>query len=152
MLGNSNSSTLDFEPLDIGNYLSMPVRIFVPPVINGLPAVGFEDTVDCYVTSVTDETLNFSETVTISVLEKRHYETNMLTNGNDVGTNLIVRDILVDSGEQRLIDYEITNLGNSDLDLEVSIQPSDPSWQIELLYGLYTDDRELDVSVAAGSC
>ena len=72
----------------------------------------------------------------------------MLTNGNDVGTNLIVRDILVDSGEQRLIDYEITNLGNSDLDLEVSIQPSDPSWQIELLYGLYTD-RELDVSVAA---
>ena len=151
MLGNSNSSTLDFEPLDIGNYLSMPVRIFVPPVSNGLPAVGFQDTVDCYVTSVTDETLNFSETVSVSVLEKRHYETNMATNGNDVGTNLIVRDILVDSGEQRVIDYEITNLGNSNLDLEISIQPSDPSWQIELSYGLYTDNRELDVSVAAGS-
>ena len=52
MLGNSNSSTLDFEPLDIGDYLSMPVRIYVPPVINGLPAVGFQDTVICYVTSV----------------------------------------------------------------------------------------------------
>jgi hypothetical protein len=32
MLGNSNSSSLDFEPLDIGSYLSMPVRIFVPEV------------------------------------------------------------------------------------------------------------------------
>ena len=151
MLGNSNSSTLDFEPLDIGEFLPMEVRIYVPPVISGLPAVGFQDTVICYVTSVTDETLNFSETVTVSVLEKRHYKTNMATNGNDVGTNLIVRDILVDSGEQRLINYEITNLGNSNLDLEISIQPSDPSWQIELSYGLYTDNRELDVSVAAGS-
>ena len=40
MLGNSNSSSLDFEPLDIGNYLSMPVRIFVPPVSQGIPAAG----------------------------------------------------------------------------------------------------------------
>ena len=51
--GNSNSSSLDFEPLDIGSYLSMPIRIFVPEVSQGSPLSGFQDTIECFVTSST---------------------------------------------------------------------------------------------------
>ena len=81
MLGNSNSSSLDFEPLDIGNYLSMPVRIFVPPVSQGSPVAGYTDTVQCYVTSSTDLTLNYSQTVSVVVDELSQYTTNLMNNG-----------------------------------------------------------------------
>ena len=132
MLGNSNSSSLDFEPLDIANYLSMPVRIFVPPVSSGSPVAGYQDTVECYVTSTTDQTLNYTQSVTITVLELSDYSTNLGLNGNDVGTNLELREIMIDSGEEITLDYSVINEGNIEIELDVIVQPSNPSWYVEL--------------------
>ena len=150
MLGNSNSSSLDFEPLDIGNYLSMPVRIFVPPITEGIPASGFIDSVECFVTSSTDLTLNYSQVVTIEVDELSDYSTNLQVGGVDVGTNLAVRDLLVDSGEQLTLDYQITNEGNVDITLDVVVQPSDPSWYVDLIYNELIYNNQVSVTVTAG--
>ncbi len=150
MLGNSNSSTLDFEPLDISAYLSMPVRIFVPPVANGLPSVGETDTVTCYVTSFTDATLNYSESVVISVLEKEEFKSNLLNNGVPVGSNLLTRDVLVDSGEEKYLEYEIINTGNSILEMEISIQPSNPSWFLKVFSSTENDSRKVPVVILPG--
>jgi len=150
MLGNSNSSTLDFEPLDISSYLSMPVRIFVPPVVDGLPSVGDTDSVTCYVTSFTDPSLNYSESVVISVLEKEEFKSNLLNNGLPVGSNLLTRDVLVDSGEEKYLEYEIINSGNSILDMEVSIQPSNPSWFLKVFSETENDSRKVSVTIQPG--
>ena len=150
MLGNSNSSSLDFEPLDIGNYLSMPVRIFVPPVSLGSPPAGFVDNVECFVTSSTDATLNYSQSVIVEVDELSDYTTNLQFSGQDVGTNLQVNDILVDSGEEITLDYQIINKGNIDITLSVIVQPSNPSWYADLVYdGLYYNN-EVQVTIPAG--
>ena len=150
MLGNSNSSSLDFEPLDIGNYLSMPVRIFVPPVSQGSPAAGYTDTVECFVTSSTDLELNYSQTVSVVVDELSEYTTNLQTSGQDVGTNLQVNDILIDSGEEITLDYQIINLGNIDISLDVIVQPSNPSWYADLVYGGLYYNNEVPVTISAG--
>ncbi|RJU84379.1 MAG: hypothetical protein DWB99_00475 [Candidatus Poseidoniales archaeon] len=150
MLGNSNSSTLDFEPLDISAYLSMPVRIFVPPVAYGLPAVGETDQISCYVTSTTDLTLNYSEVVTVSVMEKEEFQAHLLDDGVPVGTNLITRDVLVDSGEIKFLDYEIRNLGNSILDMDISIQPSNPSWFLKAYSDTENDSRKVSITIQPG--
>ena len=150
MLGNSNSSSLDFEPLDIGNYLSMPVRIFVPPVSQGSPAAGYTDTVECFVTSSTDLELNYSQTVSVLVDELSEYTTNLQTSGQDVGTNLQVNDILIDSGEEITLDYQIINLGNIDISLDVIVQPSNPSWYADLVYGGLYYNNEVPVTISAG--
>jgi len=150
MLGNSNSSSLDFEPLDIGSYLSMPVRIYVPDVSQGSPASGFQDTIECFVTSSTDLTLNYTQSVTVEVDELSSYTTNLKRNDVDVGTNLQVRDINIDSGEEITLDYQIINLGNVDITLDVIVQPSNPSWYVDLLYdGLYFSN-EVSVTTPAG--
>ena len=150
MLGNSNSSTLDFEPLDISSYLSMPVRIYVPPVAGGLPSVGETDTVTCYVTSFTDSTLNYSESVVITVLEKEEFKANLLNNGISVGSNLLTRDVMVDSGEEKYLEYEIINTGNSVLNMEISIQPSNPSWFLKVFSELENDSRKVSVVIQPG--
>ena len=150
MLGSSNSSSLDFEPLDIGNYLSMPVRIFVPPVSEGSPAAGFQDTVECFVTSPTDLTLNYSQVVTLEVDELNGYTTNLQKSGVDVGTNLAVRDIMLDSGEEIILDYYVINEGNIDLNLDVIVQPSNPSWFVDVMYDGLSYSSEVSINVAAG--
>ena len=150
MLGNSNSSSLDFESLDIGNYLSMPVRIFVPPVSQGNPLSGFQDTVECFVTSSTDITLNYSQTVVVEVDELYEYTTNLQKDGMDVGTNLEVRDILIDSGEEISLDFEVINQGNVDITLDVIVQPSNPSWYFDVIYDGLFYENVVSVTVAAG--
>ena len=150
MLGNSNSSSLDFEPLDIGNYLSMPVRIFVPPVSQGSPIAGFTDTVECFVTSSTDPNLNYSQTVSIAVEELSDYTTNLQKSGLDIGTNLQVNDVLIDSGEEITLEYAIINKGNIDISLDVIVQPANPSWYVDLVYDGLFYNTEVRVTVAAG--
>ena len=150
MLGNSNSSSLDFESLDIGNYLSMPVRIFVPPVSQGNPLSGFQDTVECFVTSSTDITLNYSQMVVVEVDELYEYTTNLQKDGMDVGTNLEVRDIFIDSGEEISLDFEVINQGNVDITLDVIVQPSNPSWYFDVIYDGLFYENTVAVTVARG--
>ena len=77
MLGTSNSSQLDFEALNILEYLPMSVRVFVPLVSDGSPAAGETDTVTCYVTSMTDPLMNFTESVTITVLAQESFDVDL---------------------------------------------------------------------------
>ena len=49
MLGNSNSSSLEFEPLAFSNM--MDVNVFVPEVADGQPAAGYIDDMRCDVTN-----------------------------------------------------------------------------------------------------
>ena len=95
-------------------------------------------------------TLNYSQSVTVGVDELSLYTTNLMNNGVDVGTNLQVRDVMVDSGEEVNLDYQIINLGNVDISLDVIVQPSNPSWYVDLVYdGLYYSN-EVPVVVSAG--
>ena len=101
-------------------------------------------------TSSTDPTLNYSQLVTVEVDELSLYTTNLVRNGVDVGTNLAVRDIVIDSGEEVTLDYQIINLGNVDITLDVVVQPSNPSWYADLVYGGLFYSNSVPVTVSAG--
>ena len=86
-LGGSNSSSFSFEPLEILEYLPMQVRLYVPPVAEGLPAAGATDSITCYVTSQTDLSLNISETVTLTVKALESFSTDLI---DDEGFRLVL--------------------------------------------------------------
>ena len=122
----------------------------MPDVSQGSPASGFQDIIDCFVTSSTDLTLNYSQSVTVEVDELSLFTTNLKRNGVDVGTNLQVRDVSIDSGEEIILDYNVINLGNVDITLDVIVQPSNPSWYVDLVYDGLFFSNEVSVTTPAG--
>ena len=150
MLGGSNSSQLDFEPLNILEYLPMSIRIIVPLVANGVPAAGDTDQVTCYVTSLTDPTMNFTETVTIEVLPQESFDVNLLDDEGPVGPSQLADDISVDSGQQVHLNVSVENTGNIAVDLEVSVLPDNPQWAMEVRYDTQKDSRKVTLSLAPG--
>jgi len=98
MLGNSNSSRLDFEPLDLHEFLPMAIRIVVPPVANGLPTAGFVDSVTCYVTSLTDSSMNHTEVVQVTVDPFDDYKVRLSNDDGYLGPSTLEDDVVVDSG------------------------------------------------------
>lgn len=150
MLGGSNSSQLDFEPLNILEYLPMSIRVIVPLVANGLPAAGDTDTVSCFVTSMTDPNMNFSEVVTISVLPQESFEVHLKDDDGDVGPNHLSSDVAVDSGQQVNLNLTIENTGNIGIDLSVSVLPDNPQWATQLNYDGEQDTRRIDITLGPG--
>jgi len=126
MLGSSNSSQLDFEALNILEYLPMSIRVIVPEVANGLPAAGDTDRVTCYVTSATDPNMNFTETVTITVLAQESFNVHLMDDDGRVGPNHLSPDLAVDSGQQVHMNLSIENTGNIMVDLDVTVLPDNP--------------------------
>jgi uncharacterized membrane protein len=150
-LGQSNSSSYSFEPLDILEYLPMQVRLYVPPVADGLPPAGSTDTVTCSVTSATDLSLNISETVVLTVKTLESFETNLLDDmGVEVGPAAFAESINVDTGERLNLTLEIENTGNSVLDLTVRVNPELTTWTIQVTHGLQSENREVDVAIQPG--
>lgn len=150
-LGQSNSSSYSFEPLDILEYLPMQVRLYVPPVVNGLPSAGSTDEVTCSVTSELDPLLNISETVTLTVKALESFETSLLDNeGIDVGPAAYARDVKVDTGERLNLTLLIENTGNTDLDLQVRISPELTTWTIQVKHEGEIANREVGVSIGPG--
>ena len=150
-LGQSNSSSYSFEPLDILEYLPMQVRLYVPPVAEGLPAAGSTDSVTCSVTSEADPSLNISETVTLTVRPLESFATNLLDDsGIDVGPASYARDVNVDTGERLNLTLLIENTGNAPLDLTVRVNPELTSWTIQVSHGSTTDNREVDLQILPG--
>ena len=143
MLGGSNSSSLQFEPLDIREYLFMPVAVFVPPVAQGLPLAGSTDTVTCWVTSLTDSSMNHTEVVSIEVKPQSNFKTDLYDDFGAIGPSAIAKNIAVDGGQQIHLNLSIENTGNLDVDLDVSIQPADPMWAI-----LVSIDHSREVSLS----
>ena len=150
MLGGSNSSQLDFEPLNILEYLPMSIRIIVPLVANGVPAAGDTDQVTCYVTSFTDPTMNFTETVSIEVLPQESFDVNLLDDDGPVGPSQIADDISVDSGQQVHLNVSVENTGNIAVELEVSVLPDNPQWAMEVRYDTQKDSRKVTIALAPG--
>ena len=150
-LGQSNSSSYSFEPLDILEYLPMQVRLYVPPVADGLPPAGSTDSVTCSVTSETDPSLNISETVVLTVKTLESFETILFDDmGVEVGPAAFANDINVDTGERLTLTLEIENTGNSVLDLTVRVNPELTTWTIQVTHGLQTESREVDVAIQPG--
>ncbi len=150
MLGDSNSSSLQFEPLDIREYLPMPIRIMVPPVAQGLPLAGSTDTVTCWVTSLTDASMNHTEVVTIEVLPQRNFKTDLLDDYGPIGPSAIAKNIAVEGGQQVHLNLSIENTGNLDIDLDVAIQPADPNWAILVSLDEQSDSREVSLTLIPG--
>ena len=150
MLGDSNSSSLQFEPLDIREYLFMPVAVFVPPVAQGLPLAGSIDTVTCWVTSLTDSSMNHTEVVTIEVKPQRNFKTDLYDDFGEIGPSASAKNIAVDGGQQIHLNLSIENTGNLDIDLDVSIQPADPMWAIQVSIDQQSDSREVSLSLTPG--
>ena len=150
MLGSSNSSQLDFEPLNILEYLPMSIRVIVPLVANGVPTAGDADSVTCYVTSFTDLTMNFTETVSISVLALESFEVHLKDDGGRVGPSHLASAISVDSGQQVHMNLSVVNTGNTEIELDVSVLPNNPQWAVQLSYDGLIDTRKISLDIAAG--
>ena len=150
-LGQSNSSSYSFEPLDILEYLPMQVRLYVPPVADGLPAAGSTDSVTCSVTSEADPSLNISEIVTLTVRPLESFATNLLDDsGIDVGPASYARDVNVDTGERLNLTLLIENTGNAPLDLTVRVNPELTTWTIQVSHESDTDNREVSLQISPG--
>ena len=150
MLGNSNSSTLEFEPLNIKESLPMYIRIFVPPVSNGVPVSGSSDTVTCWVNSQNDASMNFTQSVDVEVLPQESFVSDLYDDLGAIGPSAINRNVLADTGEQVSLNLTIENTGNTALDVEVSVQPSNPLWAIEVSFEDQTDSRKVSLSLDGG--
>ncbi len=150
MLGSSNSSQLDFEPLNILEYLPMSIRVVVPLVAQGAPSAGDTDTVTCYVTSSTDPLMNFTESVTITVLAQESFDVHLNDDEGPVGPNQLSPDIAVDSGEQIHLNLSVENTGNIGIDLDVSVLPDNPQWAVQVSYGEVQDTRSLSITLGPG--
>ena len=150
-LGQSNSSSYSFEPLDILEYLPMQVRLYVPPVADGLPLAGSTDSVTCTVTSKTDPSLNFSETVTLTVKTLESFETTLLDDDQlDVGPASYAKDVNVDTGERINLTLLIENTGNALLDLTIRVNPELTTWTIQVSHASETGSREVDLEILPG--
>ena len=150
MLGGSNSSQLDFEPLNILEFLPMSIRIIVPLVANGVPAAGDTDQVTCYVTSFTDPTMNFTETVSIEVLPQESFNVDLLDDDGPLGPSQLADDLSVDSGQQVHLNVSVENTGNIAVELEVSVLPDNPQWAMEVRYDTQKDSRKVMISLNPG--
>ncbi len=150
MLGSSNSSQLDFEPLNILEYLPMSIRVIVPLVANGVPSAGDTDTVTCYVTSMTDPSMNFTESVTITVLAQESFEVHLMDDDGRVGPNHLSPDIAVDSGQKVHMNMSVENTGNIAIDLDVSVLPDNPQWAIQVSHDGLNDTRTVSFILGPG--
>ena len=102
----------------------MQVRLYVPPVAEGLPAAGSTDSITCSVTSQTDLSLNISETVTLTVKALESFSTDLIDDeGVAVGPASYAKDVNVDTAERLNLSLMIENTGNAPLDLTVRINP-----------------------------
>ena len=149
-LGNSNSSTLEFEPLNIKESLPMLIQIWVPPVSNGVPEAGSTDTVTCQVNSPTDPTLNFTQSVEVLVLAQESFDSDLYDDIGPIGPSSSNRNIMVDTAQQVNLSLTVENTGNKEIDLDIKIQPSNPLWPIEVTYMDQQNSRQVSLTLLGG--
>ena len=150
MLGNSNSSSLEFEPLNILQDLSMDVNVFIPSIVNGEPLAGSSDQVTCMVTSPTDPTLNRVETVDISVSELKAFRSDLYGPNGAVGPGALALPVFANTGELVYFNHTIQNKGNVPLDFAVTLERGNPAWGAEIEYEQQVSSSSLSVMLAPG--
>lgn len=150
MLKDTNSSTLEIEPIGIRQYRAIKIDLFVPPVVDGVPLTGSTDTVTCWVTSGTDPLLNYTETAVVTVLPQQSFTSDLFDDLGPIGPSSRNREVLVDSGEQTSMNLSVVNTGNTDLSLNVKIQPSNPTWAIQVSVEQQLDARQVSLELIPG--
>jgi uncharacterized membrane protein len=150
MLGNSNSSSLEFEPLNILQDLSMDVNVIIPSIANGEPLAGSTDQVTCVVTSPTDPTLNRVEVVDVSVSELKDFRADLYGPNGAVGPGALALPVFVNTGELAYFNHTIENRGNVPLDFVVSLERGNPTWAAEIQYGEDSSSTSLSVTLPPG--
>jgi uncharacterized membrane protein len=134
-LGPSQSGTIDFEPLDILEFLPMQVRLRIPPVANGSPLAGEVDMITCTVTSSNDPSFSHSEYANVTVSELKVFSTDLFDlQGNPVGPEASASPITVETGSTVNVSMMITNTGNTEIPLSVKLQSANTGWGMYLLY------------------
>ncbi len=150
MLGNSNSSSLEFEPLNILQDLSMDVNVFVPDVADGQPAAGYIDEVTCVVTSPTDPTLNHVEIVDIAVAELRSFQSDLYGPSGAIGPGALAEPVYANTGEIVYFNHTISNNGNIDMGFTVTLERGNPTWAAEMTYEGQSSTTNLALNLAPG--
>ena len=150
MLGNSNSSSLEFEPLNILQDLSMDVNVFVPEVADGQPAAGYIDEVTCVVTSPTDPTLNHVEIVDIAVAELRSFQSDLYGPSGAIGPGALAEPVYANTGEIVYFNHTVSNNGNIDMDFTVTLERGNPTWAAEMTYEEQSSTTNLALNLAPG--
>jgi uncharacterized membrane protein len=150
MLGNSNSSSLEFEPLNILQDLSMDVNVFIPSIANGEPVAGSIDQVTCVVTSPTDPTLNRVEVVDVAVSELKAFRSDLYGPDGAVGPGALAQPVVANTGELVYFNHTIQNMGNVPLDFAVTIERGNPTWAAEIQYGQESSSSALSVTLSPG--
>ncbi|MCH1442293.1 MAG: S8 family serine peptidase [Candidatus Poseidoniaceae archaeon] len=150
MLGNSNSSSLEFEPLNILQDLSMDVNVFIPSIVNGEPLAGSSDQVTCTVTSPTDPTLNRVETVDVSVSELKAFRSDLYGPNGAVGPGALALPVFANTGELVYFNHTIQNKGNVPLDFAVTLERGNPAWGAEIEYEQQVSSSSLSVMLGPG--
>ena len=150
MLGNSNSSSLEFEPLNILQDLSMDVNVFIPSIVNGEPLAGSTDQVTCVVTSPTDPTLNRVEIVDVAVSELEAFRSDLYGPNGAVGPGALALPVFANTGELVYFNHTIQNQGNVPLDFAVSLERGNPAWAAEIQYEQEISSTSLSVTLLPG--
>ena len=150
MLGNSNSSTLEFEPLNILQDLSMDVNVFVPGVSNGQPAAGSIDQITCVVTSPTDPTLNHVEVVDVAVSELRSFKSDLYGPFGAIGPGALAAPVYANTGDVVYYNHTISNDGNTAMGFTVTLERGNPSWAAQMSYLDQTSSTNLNLNLQAG--
>ena len=150
MLGNSNSSSLEFEPLNILQDLSMDVNVFVPGVTDGQPTAGYMDQVTCVVTSPTDPSLNHVEIVDVEVAELRTFQSDLYGPNGAIGPGALAAPVFADTGDIVYFNHTISNNGNTNMDFTVTLERGNPTWAAQMTYMEQTSSSNLALNLAAG--
>ena len=132
-ISNSQSSVYIIDSLSRLEYISLQVKIKVPSAINGLPASGDTESITCLTKSANDETLESIEQVTLTVLESRHFSTQVFDESNNpLRPVAIAESRPVQNGDYVSTIMNLKNKGNVDLQFQISGISSQNTWPLQI--------------------
>ena len=151
-LGDGTSSSQTFEPFGLLEGLPMKVRVRVPNAVGGSPIAGSSDTVGCWITSLDDESLNYSLEVNIGVDVLDTFSVQLINPlGEKVGPAAIAPMISVSASKQYNHTLMVENTGNIELELSISLASTSNAWPLQLVHEEEEASTQLDITVAAGT-
>ena len=150
-VGDGNSSTITLEPLLRLQYLSIPVRVMVPPVVGGHPHAGVEESISCTTSHTSNPSLTQVDSTVITVARLDSFDTDLYSStGVPVGASGNALDEAVDNGQHLNLTLTVSNLGNVPINLDVTVTPTLPSWPLAIFCDSQEDDNSLSLSLIEG--
>ena len=94
--------------------------------------------------------MNFTETVTITVLAQESFDVHLEDDEGRVGPNHLASDVAVDSGQMVFMNMSIVNTGNIEISVDVSVLPDNPQWAIQVSHDGVDDSRRVALTLGPG--